>query len=139
MSFSIRRLIPGDILDFPILPEWEDGTAAELDKVMTEDGYSIAILKDCEVVGAIWFKPDTNKDIQAITAWKYRPGKELSVFVRELVAIVSHAAPDRTIYTISKSGKASDRWHEFIGLTEKLELNPEQTQYNTEAQNVKSS
>ena len=105
MSYSIRRLLPGDVLDFPILPEWEDGTAAELDKAMTEDGYSIAILKDCEVVGAIWFKPDTNKDIQAITAWKYRPGKELSVFVRELVAIVSHAAPDRTIYTSKNRGQ----------------------------------
>lgn len=133
MSFSIRQLLPGDVLDFPILPEWEDGTAAELDKALTEDGRGMAILKGGEVIGALWCKPDAEKDLQAITAWKYRPTKELSVFVRELVMFVHSANPDRSIYTVSKSGKASDRWHEFIGLTQKKELNPQQTAYSTEA------
>lgn len=130
MPFSIRQLFPGDVLEFPILPEWEDGTVEELDKAMTEDGYSTAILRDGEVVGAIWLKPDANKDVQVISAWKYRPTKELAVFVREMIAIVSNSMPDRVIYTISKPGKESDRWHQFVGLANKLELNKYQTQYS---------
>lgn len=133
MSYSIRQLLPGDVLDFPILPEWEDGTAAELDEVLTRSGRGMAILKNSEVIGALWCRPDKDKNSQCISAWKYRPTKELCVFVRELIAFIHAANPDRIIYTISKPGKASDRWHEFIGLKEKVELTPEQTQYSTEA------
>lgn len=133
MSYSIRQLLPGDVLDFPILPEWEDGTAAELDEVLTRSGRGMAILKNSEVIGALWCRPDSEKNLQCISAWKYRPTKELCVFARELIAFWAAANPDRIIYTISKPGKASDRWHEFIGLKEKIELNPQQNQYSTEA------
>lgn len=133
MSFSIRQLYQGDVLDFPILPEWEDGTSAELDKALTEDGRGMAILRNGEVIGALWCKPDKDHNAQCISAWKYRPTKELAVFVKELIAFIHAANPDRTIYTISKTGKASDRWHKFIGLTQKTELNPNNNQYSTEA------
>lgn len=132
MSFSIRQLRPGDILSFPILPEWEDGTIEELDQAMTEDGRGTAILRDGEVVGAVWYNPDVHGNIQVISAWKYRPTKDLAVFVKEIIALVHHCARDRIIYTVSKTGKASDRWHKFIGLSEKIKIMDEQyNQYST--------
>ena len=131
MSFSIRQLRPGDVLDFPILPEWESGTAEELDRDLTENGRGTAILRDGEVVGAIWYDPDADGNIKVIGAWKYRPTKELVIFVREMIAIVHHCTPGRELYTISKSGPASDRWHKFIGLSESVIIDQDNTQYST--------
>lgn len=131
MVFSIRQLRPGDVLDFPILSEWEDGTAQELDTALTEDGRATAILRDGEVVGAIWYDPDEYGDIKTISAWKYRPSKDLVVFVREIMALVQHCIGENRLYTVSKSGPKSDRWHNFIGMTESYKLNEKMTQYST--------
>lgn len=131
MSFSIRELRPGDVRDFPILPEWETGTAEELDQALTEDGRATAILRDGEVIGAIWYKPDPDYNTQIISAWKYRPTKDLILFVRELIAIIHSCNPDRVMYTISANHKKSDRWHNFIGLTEKKFYNEKESFYAT--------
>lgn len=131
MSFSIRQYRPGDCLDFPILPEWEDGTAQELDIALTEDGRATAILRDGEVIGAIWYKPDAEKNVQVISAWKYRPTKDLAIFVREMIAIVHACISGHILYTISKPGPASDRWHKFIGLSESVVIDADNIQYST--------
>lgn len=136
MSYALREYRPGDVLDFPILPEWESGTPEELDQAITEDGRATSILRDGEVVGAIWYKPDAEKNIQVISAWKYRPTKELVIFVREMIAIVHYCLSGRELYTISKPGKASDRWHSFIGLSKSIKIDEDNVQYSTGGKNV---